>query len=186
MTFWEVLIVGIGLSVDAFVVTVAKTLRAGEHGGRTILSCAAAFGFFQFLMPVIGFFAGEAVSGFVSAYSKYLVFGIFLLLGIKTIADVFKKDSGESEEQTSKAVGIWELLLLAVSTSIDALAAGFGLSLVEDVHLLPACACIGLTTFVLCLAGGAASHRFGSKLEGASSVIGGILLILLALKQLLF
>ena len=183
MSLIEILAIAVGLSVDAFTASVSKGLSmCGRRNFRTAFAYGIAFGFFQTLMPIIGYFIGEELAGLLAGFAKYLVFLCFIVLGAKTFIDAFRKD--DEGRMHDDAVHFLELASLAVATSIDALAVGFSFALLEA-SILTSALVIGLVTFSLCFAGVLLGCMLGSRVKKIASCIGGGLLILLAVKVIL-
>lgn len=181
MGFVELLLIAVGLSMDAFAVSVCKGLgmRQLNMGQATIV--ALFFGGFQALMPVIGWVVGAQFARFVSAYAHWIAFALLVFVGGKMLWDAFHEEGGD-EGQFKLELG--ELFVLAIATSIDALAVGVSFAFL-DVDIAPSAALIGATTFVLSLAGVAIGHQFGRRWEKPATAVGGIVLILIGAKVLL-
>lgn len=182
MTHFDIFILAIALSIDACVVSFSNGLVFSLNKRKNSLILASAVGFFQFLMPLIGWVLGQSVHKYVEPVEHWLVFVIFILLGTKFIMDAFKAEEGKKEITCYFCFSY--ILLIAVATSIDALAAGASLYFAGVKILIPAII-IGIVTFINSLIGfwgGFLFQRFSSKnLE----IFGGIILILLAFKTLL-
>lgn len=183
MSLIEILAIAVGLSVDAFTISVSKGLAmCGRRNFRAAFAYGIAFGFFQTLMPIIGYFIGEELAGLLARFAKYLVFLCFIVLGARTLLDAFRKD--DEGKTHGEAINLLELASLAVATSIDALAVGFGFAFME-VSILTSAIIIGLVTFSLCFIGLLLGCMLGSRVKKISSCIGGGLLIILAIKVIL-
>lgn len=180
MEFWEILIIGVGLAMDACCVSVSNGMCTRPLKLRHALADAAFFGVFQGIMPTIGFFAGSLVVGFFSRYSFWVVAAIFLLLGGKMIYDAVT----EEEETACRSMTLRLLLVQAVATSIDALAVGVSFSAMS-VNILYASSLIAATTFVLSFIAVFLGKKVGTLLNKKAGVFGGILLLLIAVKTLL-
>ena len=178
----SILLIGISLSMDAFAISVANGLTLKNFHIRHALWMGLYFGGFQFLMPLIGYFLGSAVSHYVDRFGPYISFALLAFIGGKMLLDAVRggEDEGGLEALTHKA-----LLASAVATSIDALAVGVSFAFLEDVKLLPSCILIGCTTFVISFGGA----MLGSKIPGVSGkkagVVGGLVLIGIGLKILI-
>ena len=181
MGFWELLLLGIGLSMDAFAVSVCKGLAVQRPDKKTALVCGIWFGFFQALMPVIGFFLGRVFAGAIEAVDHWIAFGLLSIVG----ANMIKEALEESETPPDPDLSVKAMLPLAVATSIDALAVGVSLAMTAVVSIWTAVALIGLTTFLLSGAGAWMGGVFGRKYEKKAEIFGGMILILLGLKILL-
>lgn len=181
MGFWELLLLGIGLSMDAFAVSVCKGLAAQRPDKKTALICGIWFGFFQALMPVIGYFLGRVFADAIEAVDHWIAFGLLSIVGANMIKEALEGcDTPPDPDLSPKA-----MLPLAVATSIDALAVGVSLAMTAKVSIWTAVTLIGLTTFLLSGAGAWVGGVFGRKFEKKAEIFGGVILILLGLKILL-
>lgn len=183
MSIWELWLIGIGLSMDAFAAAMCKglgmkTLRWGQ--GAVI---ALFFGIFQGLMPLAGWLLGNRFEGYITPVDHWIAFGLLSYIGGKMIWDALHERS-ESEVQNESALNLKELLILAVATSIDALAVGIPFAFLQ-VNILPAAALIALTTFGLSLAGVVIGHQFGARFQNGAQILGGGTLVLIGVKILL-
>ena len=185
MGFVELLLVGVGLSMDAFAVSVCKGLCMKRLNMRQALVIALFFGGFQALMPLIGWALGTQFEQFITPVDHWIAFGLLLIIGAKMLWDSFH---GDDDEQLSCAVDgrldLRELTMMAVATSIDALAVGITFAFLR-VDIVASVVVIGVTTFVLSLVGVAVGHRFGARYEKTATIAGGVVLILIGLKILL-
>lgn len=178
LMFIELFLLGIGLAMDAFAVSVCKGLGMRRLNKKQTLIIGLYFGGFQALMPLIGYYLGSLFADMVTRYSHWVAFALLLAIG----GNMIKESLGE-EENVSNDMGFKSMLLLAIATSIDALAAGISISLTKTAILVPACL-IACTTFLFALVGywsGCCLKRFSTKyLE----IFAGLILIILALKSL--
>ena len=182
MTFIELLLIAIGLSMDAFSVSICKGLTTKRFSWRMALVCGLWFGGFQALMPTIGYFLGAQFQEMIEAYDHWIAFGLLFLIGANMIREaVWGK---EEEGKENGALDFKTMFLLAIATSIDALAVGVSFACIQ-VKLWSSVLIIGLTTFVFSVLGVKIGNVFGSKYEKSASIIGGIILILIGLKILL-
>ena len=181
MSFLELLLIAVGLSMDAFSVSVCKGLTTRKFSLRMALTCGLWFGFFQALMPVVGYFLGEQFQGLIDAFGQWIAFGLLALIGANMIREAYSK---EEDTPTDNSLGVRTMLLLAVATSIDALAVGITFACIE-VEIWSSVMVIGLTTFVFSVLGVRIGNVFGSKFKKNAEVFGGIILILIGLKILL-
>ena len=180
MSFVEILLIGIGLSMDAFSVSICKGLTTKRFSWKMALTCGIWFGFFQALMPMIGYFLGAQFQQFIEAYDHWIAFGLLVLIGANMIREaLFGKD-----EDSSASLDFKTMLLLAIATSIDALAVGVSFACIQ-VRLWSSVLIIGLTTFLFSIIGVKIGNVFGSKFEKSAGIVGGIILILIGLKILL-
>ena len=181
MGIFELFLIAVGLSMDAFAVSVCKGLGMSRFDMRQALIIGLFFGGFQAFMPLIGWALGAQFAQYVTAVSHWIAFGLLVFIGGKMLWDsLCGDDSGSNDE----FVSIRELFMLAIATSIDALAVGVTFAFL-DVAIAPSVALIGVTTFVISIAGVAIGHVFGSRWEKPAEIAGGIILILIGVKVLL-
>ena len=191
MSIVEIFLTGVGLSMDAFAVSICRGLqmRRGVNW-KHLLIIAAFFGGFQALMPAIGYLLGSQFKDYIVAIDHWIAFVLLAFIGGKMIYDVIcdirdQKDGCECcGEQAEERLNIRQIALMAVATSIDALAVGITFAFLE-VNLLLAIAMIGITTFALCALGVLVGHKFGTRFKNKASVAGGAVLILIGAKILL-
>ena len=181
MGFVELLLLGVGLSMDAFAVSVCKGLAMKKATLKAELTCGAWFGGFQALMPLIGFYLGTLFAEAIQAFDHWVAFGLLALIGGNMLKEAF----GGEEECPCADLSVKTMFLMAVATSIDALAVGISLAMVGDVNIWAAVSLIGVTTFALSAAGVAVGNVFDSRYEKKAEMAGGIILILLGVKILL-
>lgn len=174
---FEVIILAVALSMDAFAVSIGLGSKGNTKGLG--LKAGLFFGSFQALMPFIGYLGGRGVLGWVEAYAHWIAFGLLALIGAKMIYEGLH----EGIEETIAAITNKMMLLLAIATSIDAMAAGFSLTLLE-VNAVLACLIIGLTTFAFSWAGVRIGERSGIWLENKAEIFGGCVLILIGIRML--
>ena len=174
---FEVIILAIALSMDAFAVSIGLGSKGNIRGLG--LKAGLFFGIFQALMPFIGYLGGKGVLGWVEAYSHWIAFGLLALIGAKMIYEGLH----EGIEENIEAITNKMMLLLAIATSIDAMAAGFSLTLL-DINAYVACLIIGVTTFAFSWAGVLIGNRSGTWLESRAEICGGVVLILIGIKML--
>ena len=182
MTFFELLLIAIGLSMDAFSVSICKGLTTKRFSWRMAIICAFWFGGFQVIMPIIGYYLGAQFEDFIDSYAHWIAFGLLFLVGANMIREAIwgKKEDGEN----SGALDFKTMFLLAIATSIDALAVGVSFACIQ-VTLWSSVLVIGLTTFLFSVLGVKIGNVFGSKYEKSAGIVGGIMLILIGLKILL-
>lgn len=183
MGFVELLLIAVGLSMDAFAVSICKGLGMRALNMRTAAVLALFFGGFQALMPVVGWALGSQLMGVIAPVDHWVAFLLLALIGGKMLLEAVRGEEDCGCEDTS-AIDLREFLVLAVATSIDALAVGISFAALE-VDIAPAVALIGVTTFALSLVGVAVGHFFGARYERPAGVVGGVVLILIGLKVLL-
>ena len=182
MTFIELLLIAIGLSMDSFSVSICKGLTTKKFSWRMALVCGLWFGLFQALMPIIGYFLGAQFQEMIEAYDHWIAFGLLFLIGANMIREAVwgKKEEGKD----NGSLGFKTMLLLAIATSIDALAVGVSFACIQ-VELWSSVIIIGITTFLFSVLGVKIGNVFGSKYEKSAEIVGGIILILIGLKILL-
>ena len=185
MTLLEILLIGIGLSMDAFAVAICKGLAMPDKVDRKgALLIALYFGVFQAVMPALGWLLGSQLARYVTQMAPWIAFVLLAWIGGSMIRESLSKE--EKEEAEMGAVSHKELLVLAVATSIDALAVGVTFSMLElAVSVGAAVALIGCTTFVISLGGVYVGNVFGARYKGKAEFVGGAILILIGVKILL-
>ena len=181
MQLTVVLLIAVGLSMDAFAVSVVTGSVYRKLKVRHALRMALFFGGFQAVMPIIGFLAGLGLKGLISAYDHWIAFGLLIFVGGKMIYESLKIESAEKNLDPSNLL---VLLALSVATSIDALAVGISLSLLAA-SIVGAAAIIGLVTFGLSYIGILIGKRFGHFFESKIEILGGLILIAIGLKILI-
>ena len=179
MSTVEILLIAVGLSMDAFAVSVCKGLSIRSVKASHMITAGIWFGGFQALMPALGFYAGEFFYGFVSNWSHWIAFALLGLIGANMI-----RESGKEEENIDRSMAPFTMFGLAVATSIDAFAVGTSLALL-DAPLMPAVAIIGCTTFLISAGGIFLGGTFGAKYKKGSGIAGGIILIAIGLRILI-
>lgn len=177
----EIFLIGVGLSMDAFAVAVCKGLSTQQLRLRHYLIIGAWFGGFQALMPTIGYFLGATFEQYITSFDHWVAFVLLAAIGANMIKESFSKETNES----SSSFSCKTMLLMALATSIDALAVGITFALLPDVNVPLAVALIGVTTFVLSAAGLKVGNVFGARYKAKAERLGGIILILIGLKILL-
>ena len=181
MGFAALFFLAIGLSMDAFAASICKGLSMKKAGLREGAICGVWFGGFQALMPLLGFFLGTLFAEAIEAFDHWVAFGLLAVIGINMLKEAFDKEQEEHDADLS----VKGMLIMAVATSIDAMAVGISLAMAGNVDIISAVVLIGVTTFVLSAAGVKIGNVFGSRFEKKAQVAGGVILILLGLKILL-
>jgi putative Mn2+ efflux pump MntP len=174
---FEVIVLAVALSMDAFAVSIG--LGSKGHSKGLGLKAGLYFGAFQALMPFIGYLGGKGVLGWVENYANWIAFGLLALIGGKMLYEGLRGDIEEENEALTHKT----MLMLAIATSIDAMAAGFSLNLL-DINAYLACLIIGVTTFAFSWAGVRIGEKSGTWLESKAEVFGGVVLILIGVKML--
>lgn len=178
----EVIVLGVGLAMDAFAVSICKGLSMQRLKWKNVLIIGLYFGLFQALMPMFGYFLGNSLSGFVEAVDHWIAFILLSLIGGNMVREAIK---GEDEEDNrNDQVDFRTMLPLAVATSIDALAVGITLAFL-GVNILYAGTVIGVVTFLISACGVVIGNRFGDMFQDKAKLVGGIVLIGIGVKILL-
>ena len=180
MGFAELLILALGLSMDAFAVSVCKGLSIQKLKLRHALVVGAWFGAFQALMPAVGCLLGSAFAERIEAVDHWIAFVLLALIG----GNMVREALGQGEEDCDPSLAPAAMLLLAVATSIDALAVGVTFAFLR-VDIVPAVALIGVCTFVISAAGVKIGNVFGARYQAKAELLGGVVLVLIGLKILL-
>lgn len=180
----ELLLIGVGLSMDAFAVAICKGLCMKRLDVRQALVIALFFGGFQALMPLVGWALGTQFEQFITPVDHWIAFALLAFIGGKMLWDSFHEDDEGMACAADGRLDLRELTMLAVATSIDALAVGITFAFLR-VDIVLSVGLIGATTFLLSLAGVAVGHRFGARYEKPATIVGGVVLILIGVKILL-
>jgi len=179
MGILELWILAVGLSMDAFAVSVCKGLSLRKIRGRHMCIAGLWFGGFQALMPLIGYFLGSFFAEKITQFDHWIAFVLLVLIGVNMI-----KESRGEEETVDASMTVKSMFVLAVATSIDALAVGVTFAFLQ-VNILAAVLFIGCVTFVCSALGVKIGSIFGMKYKSRAELCGGIILILIGLKILL-
>lgn len=181
MGILELLILAIGLSMDAFAVSVCKGLAMKKLEFKNMAIVGLWFGGFQALMPTIGYFLGVQFKNQITAIDHWIAFVLLGIIGVNMIKEACSKDD---EEEVKANMDVKTMFMLAIATSIDALAVGITFAFLS-VNLVHAVTFIGITTFILSEVGVGIGNIFGTKYKAKAEIAGGIILILLGIKILL-
>lgn len=185
MSIWEILLIGLGVTADAFAVSMCKGVEMKKFIFKYALLIALFFGGFQMLMPLIGWAAGTLFEKYITQFDHWIAFGLLLLLGGKMIYDgIFDKDEQKEGEEKPLKLGFVTLLVMAIATSIDALAVGVTFAFLK-VNIWMAVSIIGATTFAFSLVGVGIGVKVGDKFKNKAEIFGGVILILIGVKILL-
>ena len=179
----ELFLIGVGLSMDAFAVSVCKGLNMKTLNRKHALVIGLFFGGFQGLMPLLGWLLGKQFEGYITAFDHWIAFVLLAFIGGKMVWEALHEDPEETEQGEPK-LDLKELLMLAVATSIVALAVGITFAFLQ-VNIWGAVSLIAATTFVLSLIGVWVGNRFGSRFQTKAEIAGGVILVLIGLKILL-
>lgn len=180
----ELLLIAVGLSMDAFAVSICKGLGMKEVNLKVAVVLALFFGGFQALMPLIGWALGSQFLGIIGPIDHWVAFVLLAVIGGKMLWEAFREDAGEGDGKPADRIDLGEFLILAIATSIDALAVGISFAALS-VDIVPSVALIGVTTFTFSIAGVFVGNFFGSRYEKPASIVGGVVLILIGTKILL-
>ena len=180
MKILETVLLAVGLSMDAFAVAVCKGLSMGKTTIKKMCIVGLWFGLFQALMPTLGYLLGKAFSDLIASFDHYVAFALLFVIGANMIRESFSKE--EECADCSLAFGV--MLMMALATSIDALAAGVGFAFME-LNVVFTVIFIGVTTFLLSFVGVKIGSVFGTKYKKRAEICGGVILILLGTKMLI-
>ena len=183
MGFVELFLLAVGLSMDAFAVSVCKGLSVKKAGIKEGAICGVWFGGFQALMPLVGYFLGSMFAHAIEAFDHWVAFGLLAIIGINMLKEVFEK--GCDCDKNNADFSVKTMFVMAVATSIDALAVGISLAMAGDVNIVLAVSLIGAITCILSGLGVKIGNLFGSRFEKKAQLAGGVILILLGIKILL-
>lgn len=180
MSLFGIIILSIGLGMDAFAVSICKGVSLKKNDLKKSIIVASYMGIFQALMPVIGYFLGMSFADKITSIDHWLTFSLLVIIGIKMIKDSL----GTEKEIVNDKIDFKEMIILAIATSIDALAVGITFAFL-NVNLYIAIGFIGIITFILCFLGTKIGSIFGDKYEDKAELTGGVILILLGIKIVL-
>lgn len=183
MSFMELVLIAVGLSMDAFAVAICKGLSVQKLGWKHYLTVGVWFGGFQALMPTLGYLLGTTFERYITSVDHWVAFVLLCLIGGSMLKEGLAKEEEEKEERAG--FDFKSMLLLAVATSIDALAVGITFALLPDVNIFSAVGLIGTITFWLSAVGLKVGNIFGLKYKSKAEVVGGVILILIGVKILL-
>ena len=180
--------IAVGLSMDAFAVSICKGLGMKKINLKVAVVLGLFFGGFQAGMPVIGWALGSQFMGIIGPIDHWIAFILLAFIGGKMLWEAFTEDEDEDEDERdgkdAEKIDLGEYLILAIATSIDALAVGISFAALS-VDIMPAVSLIGITTFIFSVAGVAIGHTFGARYEKPATIVGGVVLIFIGLKILL-
>lgn len=181
MDLWELFLIAVGLSMDAFAVSICKGLATKKVKAKHFLIVGLWFGGFQALMPALGFLLGSTFEKYITALDHWIAFILLGLIGGNMIRESLSKE----EEHANDSFAFKIMFLMAVATSIDALAVGITFALLPNVNIFAAVSFIGITTFILSGVGLKIGNTFGSKYKNKAEFAGGLILVLMGIKILL-
>ncbi len=182
MFLFNSILLGAGLAMDAFSVSLANALNEPKMKKRKMCTVAGVFAAFQFLMPMIGWFCIHNIARLFTAFSKYIPWislALLVFIGAKMLAEGFEK---KCPDGVCEKLGFGTLILQGIATSIDALSVGFTISAYSAIEALVCCILIALVTFIICMVGLALGKTFGTAFSGRASILGGIILIFIGLE----
>lgn len=180
----ELLLIAVGLSMDAFAVSICKGLGMKKVNLKVAFVLALFFGGFQALMPLIGWALGSQFLWLISPIDHWIAFVLLAVIGGKMLWEALHDEEGEDDGKPADKINLGEFFILAVATSIDALAVGISFAALA-VDIVPSILIIGVVTFCFTIAGVFVGNFFGSRYEKPASIVGGVVLILIGLKILL-
>lgn len=180
MEIYEILLIGIGLAMDAFAVSICKGLSMKKMNWKNAVIIALYFGVFQALMPLIGYFLGMTFESIVTTFDHWVAFALLTLIG----GGMIKESFDDEDDKKNDRVDFNTMVVLAIATSIDALAIGITFAFF-DVNIVIAVSIIGIITFIISVLGVKIGNRFGDKYQNKAQLMGGIILVLLGFKILL-
>ncbi|MBR0374673.1 MAG: manganese efflux pump [Mogibacterium sp.] len=193
MTTLEVALLGVGLAMDAFAVSITEGLKMKHIQIKYMLLLALAFGVFQAGMPMLGWFLGNSIISYIDKYDHWIGFLLLAAIGTKSLIEALRSDDSEIGDDGLSSTGpddaysisMVKLLVLAVATSIDALAVGVTFALDYSLNVPRASALIGGITFAICCGGVLVGHFFGTRYRRKAGVAGGLILIAIGVRILL-
>lgn len=183
MDIITIILIGFGLSMDAFAVSVTNGATLKKVGMKEALRIGGFFGFFQALMPLLGWLLGVRLQNYITRIDHWIAFLLLAFIGGKMVYETLKSSKGSSNEDVEKTLDNKTLLILAIATSIDALAVGVSFAFLE-VSIIGSIIIIGVITFILCFIGVLAGKKCGELLKRNAELIGGVVLILIGMKIL--
>lgn len=184
MRFLELLLTGVALAMDAFAVSMCKGLAMKKLNIKNGLIIALFFGVAQGIMPVIGWLLGTQFEKYITSIDHWIAFALLVFIGAKMLWDVFRGEEDDPEKDAR--MDLRELFILAIATSIDALAVGITLAFIPPVTgIAGAASIIAAVTFIICLAGVVIGNLFGVRFKTKAQIAGGVVLILIGVKILL-
>lgn len=180
MGLWELFVIALGLSMDAFAVSICKGLSVRKCQLRHMLTCGLYFGVFQAIMPLIGYLLGSQFESLVTSVAPYIAFVLLVIIGVNMIRESRDND----DESVGDDFSARSMVPLAVATSIDALAVGVSFAFL-GVDIAPAVFFIGATTCITCIVGVKVGALFGNRYKSRAEFFGGVVLVIMGLKILL-
>ena len=180
MDIFELFFIAVGLSMDAFAVSICKGLSTKDLKVKHYLTVGLWFGGFQALMPSIGYFLGSRFESYITSFDHWIAFILLGIIGFNMVKESLDKEA----ESCDASIDVKTMLMLAIATSIDALAVGVTFAFL-DVQILPAISFIGCTTFIISVIGVKVGTVFGARYKSKAELTGGMILIVIGLKILI-
>lgn len=194
MSLWDLIAIAVVLAADAFAVSICKGLATKEKYLKTGLACGVWFGFFQALMPFLGWLLGSAFAAYVDSVAPYLAFALLAFIGVKMMVEAAgelrkaKRASAEGIclccDEKNASLAPATMFAFAIATSIDALAAGVSFAAM-DANVVVAVSLIGVITFICSFIGAAVGAKIGGKFSGKAELVGGAVLLAIGVKILI-
>lgn len=184
MGLTELLLVAVGLSMDAFAVAICRGLNMTKINYRHSIIIALFFGFFQGLMPLIGWLLGTRFEQYISSVDHWVAFVLLGFIGGKMIYEALRPEEEETEQPDGE-LNLKELFVMAIATSIDALAVGITFAILPGIDIWSSIGLIGIVTFALSFLGVLIGNRFGARYKKKAELFGGIVLVLIGIKILI-
>lgn len=184
MGFAEIVLFGVGLAMDAFAVSICKGLCMKKINYAHCFVIALFFGAFQAIMPFAGYWLGKSFESYITSIDHWVAFILLVYIGSKMIREAFEKEDNNACEVYGR-LDLKELFVLAIATSIDALAVGITFSFYENTNIYKNISIIGIVTFIIAFGGVVIGNKFGSKYKQKAEIAGGAILVLLGIKILL-
>lgn len=181
MSIIEIALIGVGLAMDAFAVSICKGLAMRRMNYKKAIIIAAFFGVFQALMPALGYVLGTTFANKIAAIDHWIVFILLALIGANMIKEALSSDDDECQDDSLR---LGDLIMLSIATSIDALAVGITFAFF-NVSLLLSVSMIGIITFIICVIGVKVGNVFGEKYKSKAELAGGLILIVMGAKILI-
>ena len=181
MSIIEIALIGVGLAMDAFAVSICKGLAMRRMNYKKAIIIAAFFGVFQALMPALGYVLGTTFANKIAAIDHWIAFILLALIGANMIKEALSSDDDECQDDSLR---LGDLIMLSIATSIDALAVGITFAFI-NVSLLLSVSMIGIITFIICVIGVKVGNVFGEKYKSKAELAGGLILIVMGAKILI-
>ena len=181
MSIIEIALIGVGLAMDAFAVSICKGLAMRRMNYKKAIIIAAFFGVFQALMPALGYVLGTTFANKIAAIDHWIAFILLALIGANMIKEALSSDDDECQDDSLR---LGDLIMLSIATSIDALAVGITFAFF-NVSLLLSVSMIGIITFIICVIGVKVGNVLGEKYKSKAELAGGLILIVMGAKILI-